>query len=112
MKRSTPAKKAARKTASKSAGTGKTPLRIDFNAILGIYEKTGKDLARGFTKEDLTPSNLAVFYWAGQLHARPDLTLEASKKEMAGMNYLDCLREFTQAYADAFNVNDSEDASA
>ena len=75
----------------------KLNLRFDFGAIEALEEQ-GINLMAGLDEAEFRkPSVVSRLIWAGQLHERPELTLEETRAALARLAPRDVLESLTAA---------------
>ena len=86
-------------------------LRFDFGAVEAL-EREGCNLFDGIAPEEFRkPSVLVRLVWAGQLHARPALTLDEARAELARRRPVDVLAAVADAVRrDVGDEPDDEEA--
>ena len=92
-------------------------LKFTFGAIVAL-ESAGLDLMAegGISQDDMRkPSVFARLYWAGRLHAEPELTYEEATKDLLKVSFGDAMRAVTAALKRDINNGedpDSQDAGS
>lgn len=72
-------------------------LRIDFNALSLVEEKTGKNALSQELWENINASNVSTFLWACLIHEDKQLKLEDVRKEIHPGNVREIIKVLNKA---------------